>query len=67
MSPKTALEKQIEGYRRMTGEERVGLALELYELACGVAREGIRQQHPKATREEVEDLLLKRLQLARKP
>ena len=65
VTPKRALEKQIEGYRRMTGEQRISLALELHELACAVAREGIRRQHPDATEQEVEGLLSKRLQLAR--
>lgn len=29
MTPETALEKQIEMYRRMTGEERLRIALDL--------------------------------------
>ena len=65
MTPEAALEKQLEHYRRMTGEERLALALRLHELACDVAREGIRQQHPHAAPEEVERLLRRRLELAR--
>jgi len=49
----------------MTREERVGLAFRLHELACDMARLGIRRQHPEATSAEVEDLLRRRLELAR--
>lgn len=66
MDPKTALQRQIEGYRRMTGEQRVAIALGLHELSCEIAREGIRHQHPNATPAEVEKMLHERLAIARK-
>ncbi len=59
------LEKQIERYRQMTGEERLAVALELHELSCDIAREGIRHQHPEASPAEVERSLRERLALAR--
>jgi hypothetical protein len=59
------LEEQILRYRQMTGEERLAIALELHELSCDIAREGIRHQHPHATPAEVERLLRERLTLAR--
>lgn len=65
MSPDRALQEQIERYRRMTGEQRLAVALGLHELSCNVAREGIRQQNPQADEAEVERLLRQRLQLAR--
>ena len=65
MNPERALNEQIERYRRMTGEQRLALALELHELSCNVARAGIRHQHPEADEAEVERLLRKRLELAR--
>ena len=65
MSPQAALETQIERYRTMTREERVGIALRLHELACEMARLGIRRQHPDARPSEVEELLHRRLELAR--
>jgi len=65
MNGETALEKQIEQYRRMTGEQRLGIALNLHEMSCEVAREGIRHQHPAANAEEVEHLLHRRLELTR--
>jgi len=66
MSPQAALEMQIERYRAMTREQRVGIALRLHELACEMSRLGIRRQHPGATPEEIEKFLRERLELARK-
>jgi hypothetical protein len=65
MTPQAALDKQIERYRQMTGEQRLAIALDLHELSCDIAREGIRRQHPKANATEVEQLLRQRLELAR--
>ena len=65
MTAAVALEKQIERYRQMSGEQRLAVALDLHELSCEVAREGIRRQHPKADALEVERLLHHRLELAR--
>ena len=56
---------QIRRYQQMTGEERLAVALRLHELACAVAREGIRRQHPSASEAEIEQLLRDRLRLAR--
>ena len=64
MTAVTALEKQIERYRQMTGEERLTIALDLHELSCDIAREGIRRAHPAADAAEVERLLHRRLKLA---
>ena len=49
----------------MTGEERLAIALSLHEMSCDIAREGIRQQNPKADPAEVERQLRHRLELAR--
>ena len=67
MTPEAALEAQIERYRQMTGEERLALALEMHELSCDVAREGIRHQHPGISDAEVERLLRQRLELVTRP
>jgi len=63
MTPQAALDYQIKRYREMTGEERLAIALDLHELACDIAREGIRAQHPEANEAEVERLLRWRLEL----
>ena len=65
MTPDAALQLQIERYRQMTGEQRLALAMELHELACELARAGIRRQHPEANEAEVNRLLHGRLELAR--
>ncbi len=66
MEPKEALQRQIERYRSMTGEERLGIALELHALSCDVAREGIRRQFPQADEAEVDRQLRHRLETARR-
>ena len=65
MNAEAALEEQIKRYRRMTGEERLKVALELHDMSCEIARQGIRRQHPNAGEAEVESLLRARLKLAR--
>ena len=65
MTAEEALEAQIARYRRMRGEERLNLALELHELCCEIAREGIRRQHPEADESEMEMKLRQRLALGR--
>jgi hypothetical protein len=64
MDPASARDAQIVKYREMTGEQRLKLALDLHELSCEIAREGIRRQHPEAGTEEVERFLHERLRLA---
>ena len=65
MMPGEALELQISRYRQMTGEQRLTVALELHELACDMARAGIRHQFPHADQAEIERHLRQRLELAR--
>ncbi len=65
MTAAAAWEKQIECYRRMSGEQRLAIALDLHEMSCEIAREGIRRQNPEANADEVERLLRHRLQLPR--
>ena len=49
----------------MTGEQRLAIALDLHEMSCDIAREGIRRQHPEADDAKVEELLRERIRLAR--
>jgi hypothetical protein len=65
VTAEAATNKQIERYRQMTGEPRPAIALELRELSCNIAREGIRRQNPNADAAEVERLLHQRIELAR--
>jgi len=61
MNAADALETQLAIYRRMTGEERLAIALRLDELACDISCAGIRRQYPDATDEEVEEHLRRRI------
>jgi hypothetical protein len=63
MTPEAALAMQIDRYRQMTGEERLRIALDLHELACEVAREGIRRMYPQADQSEVDEKLRERLRM----
>ena len=65
MKPDDALDLQIQIYRQMTGEQRLKIALDLHELSCNVAREGIRHQFPNADKAEVERHLRERIALTR--
>jgi len=65
MTPHDGLAKQIEIYRTMTGQQRLQIALELHEVACETAREGIRRQFPGASPDEVERELRRRIELSR--
>ena len=41
MNAETALIKQIGRYRQMTGEQRLSISLDMHEMSCDIAREGI--------------------------
>lgn len=64
MNPESALQRQIERYREMTGEEPLLIALRLHEMSCEISRAGIRSQFPEADENEVERRLHERLRLA---
>ena len=66
MSPDEALARQIEMYRKMTGEQRLKIALDLHEFACNISRDDIRHQYPEASDEEVEQHLRRRIELGRR-
>ena len=61
MTPTEFTQQQIERYRQMTGEQRLLIALNLHELSCEVARDGIRDRYPNATPELIETKLHERL------
>jgi type II secretory pathway predicted ATPase ExeA len=65
MTAETALDKQIERYRQMTGEQRLKIALDLHEMSCNIARADIRRQLPDANETEVERLLHARIESER--
>ena len=52
--------------RRMSLEEKLLAGPQLFDFACRIVRDGIRNQHPDATDEQVEEILLQRLALRRR-
>jgi hypothetical protein len=65
MTPETALQRQIELYQTMTGEQRLQIAIDLHEFSCDIAREGIRAQFPEANEDEVDRQLRQRIAAGR--
>jgi len=49
--------------RLMSPEEKILAGPQLFDYACRIARDGIRDQNPGATDEQVETILLQRLAL----
>jgi len=67
MNPTEMTQKQVDRYRQMTGEQRLLIALNLHEMSCEIARDGIRGRFPDATPEMVETKLRERLRQAYPP
>lgn len=51
--------RQLETFRRMTGEERLRVAMNLSDEMRDIALAGIRNRHPEATEEEIQKLFYK--------
>lgn len=66
MTPQAALQAQINRYREMRPEQRVEVAFRLHELACEMARLGIRRQYPLADDLEIGRRLRERLEQTRR-
>ncbi len=61
MTPFEITQQQIQRYRQMSGQERLSVALDLHELSCEIARDGIRARFPDASVELIEAKLRERL------
>jgi hypothetical protein len=64
MTPAEGLQKQIDLYRRMTGQQRLQIGFELYELAREMVRCSVRHQHSDWDQEQVEQEVRRRFCLA---
>ena len=62
----TLLRDKIEAARRMSPESKLAAGAELFDLACELARSGIRMQHPDATEDQTQAMLRERLAIARR-
>lgn len=56
--------KRIEALRRLTGEQRLALAFEMWRTACEVTRAGIRAQQPEFAPAQIEKELARRIMIA---
>lgn len=48
MTPSDFTKQQIHRYRQMSGEQRLLIGLNLHEMSCEIARDGIRARYPDA-------------------
>jgi len=66
MTPEDALNKQIELYRGMSGEQRLKIALDLHTFIAMFRVPGFGGVTPHATEDEVEQHLRPRIEMGRK-
>jgi hypothetical protein len=59
-----AYHARIQALRRMTGEQRLAMALEMWKTACEITRTGIRAQHPEFSSDEIQRELARRIMIA---
>ena len=64
MTPVEGMRMQIEGYRRMTPQQRLQIGFDLYELARFQVRAGIRFQNPQWSEQRVDQEVVRRFRLA---
>lgn len=64
MTPAEGLRKQIEIYRRMTGQQRLQIACELSDLTRELVRSNVRNHHPDWNDHQVEQEVIRRFRLA---
>lgn len=57
---------KVEAAKRMSPESKLAAGAELFDMACELARSGIRMQHPDADDAQVDELLRQRLQILHK-
>lgn len=59
-------QRQLDGYRKMSGEERLEIAFRLSAFVRDIARAGITHQCPHYSPEEIEQELQRRISYGRK-
>ena len=58
--------ERVESARRMLPEEKLIAGFQLYDLACKIIADGIRNEHPDADESQVQEILRERLALAQR-
>jgi hypothetical protein len=61
MEPEEGARRQIELYRRMSGEEKLGITFSLWEMTLSLLRASERAMHPELDSEAIEDRVRKRI------
>ena len=61
MKPEKARVYQIEIYRQMSGNQKLEIAFQLYEMACNLIRQSIHTENPELSSDKVEKLLAERM------
>jgi len=61
MKPAEAEERYIAILRAMSGNQRVKIGAELYEMACSIVASSIRNKYPNISEEELQDKLRERM------
>lgn len=64
MTSQEGFEKQIEIYRSMTGQQRMQIGFELYDLARDMVRCSVHHQHPDWEEQRIEQEVIRRFRLA---
>ena len=59
-----SFQKRVDALKRMTGEQRLMLAIEMWRTACQLTRDGIRAQHPNYSTAQVNQELARRIMIA---
>jgi hypothetical protein len=58
--------EEVEAARQESFEDKLLAGPRLFERACSIMRDGIRKENPAVSEEEVERILLERLEIARR-
>lgn len=64
MTPEEGTWMQIEGYRRMTPQQRLQVSFDLYGLTQTLVRQGVVYQHPDWDEEQIHAEVSRRFRLA---
>jgi hypothetical protein len=63
MTPEEGVRMQIEGYRRMTPQQRLQVSFRLYALTRTLVRQGAKHQHPDWDDGQLDREVLRRFRL----
>ena len=59
-----SFQKRVDALKKLSGEQRLALAFEMWRTACELTRDGIRTQFPNYSDEQVNRELARRIMIA---